>query len=326
MPITTATPTIPNAVLQGTDANALKIEKFLGKVEGTIQRRSRMRGWVNVESVRGTNAITKKAVGESSLQKLVRGQAPDGVNKDFNKLTLLVNVPIIARDILWEVDELQTDFEIPSKLSEEQGKKHAKLFDQAMFIQGIKAAQLAGSAYGAVDGHAGGSVETLALAADALDPVKLYAAFANLFAKLLAKDVDPLMDGVVIAVRPDVFMTLQQSEQVTNGDYINSQGTTNKGWVFTAFGVPVFSTNDLPNTVITGHILSDASNSNAFDGDFTKVVALVFSPNALLAGETLGMKGEVYRNPIDKHTYIDTYTMFSVCPDRAEYAGVILKP
>ena len=40
-------------------------------------------------------------------------------------------------------------------------------------IQGIKAARLTASAYGAVDGFAGGSKVTLAAAGDALDPAKL---------------------------------------------------------------------------------------------------------------------------------------------------------
>lgn len=327
MPITTNTPTIPAQRLQTGDVNALKIEQFTGRVEGTIRRESRFKGWVRPEIVRQTNNISVKAIGSSSLQRLVRGQAPDGAGVDFNKVNLLVDVPLIDRKILWAPDELQNDFDAKMYIADEQGKNIAKYYDNALLIQASKAALATTSAFGAVDGHFGGSQETLAASGDLQDPAKLYAAFANLFAKMMAKDVDPIRDGVVIAVPPAVFMTLLQAEQVSNGEYVNAQGTkVTGGWVFNAFGVPVVSTNDLPQSVISGHLLSTTANSNAFDGDFTKLGALVWSPRAILVGETESVSTTVFFHEFDKHTYVDSWLMFSACPLRNEYAGAILLP
>lgn len=327
MPITTNTPTIPGQALQTGSVNALKIEQFTGRVEGTIRREAKFKGFVKPEIVRGTNAITVKAIGSSSLQPLVRGQAPDGAGVDFNKRTLLVDVPMIDRKVLWTPDDLQNDFDAKMPIADEQGKNISRFYDSSILIQASKAALATTSAFGAVDGHFGGSQEVLAASGDLLDPAKIYASFANLFAKMMAKDVDPIRDGVVIAVRPDVFMALLQAEQVSNGEYINAQGTTVKGgYVFHAFGVPVISTNDLPSTNITGHPLSNSANSNAFDGDFTKLGALVFSHRALLVGETASVNTKVWYNELDKCTYVDSWFMFSATNLRNEYAGAILLP
>lgn len=328
MPITTNTPTIPAQALQTGDVNALKIEQFTGRVEGTIRRESRFKGHVNPQIVRGTNNISVKAIGASSLQPLVRGQAPDGAGVDFNKANLLVDVPMIDRRILWTPDDLQNDFDAKMYLADEQGKNIAKFYDNALLTQGAKAALATTSAFGAVDGHFGGSQETLAAAGDATDPTKLYASFANLFAKMMAKDVDPSRDGVVITVRPDAFVTLLQAEQISNGEYINAQGTkVTGGFVFNAFGVPVISTNDLPNGVVSGHPLSTTDNGSAFDGDFSKLAALVWAPNrAILVGETESVNTKVWYHELDKSWYIDSWFMFSARTLRHEYAGAILLP
>src|SRR3546814_4211799 len=63
-------------------------------------------------------------------------------------------------------------------------------------------------------------------------------------------------------------------------------GTKQEGFIFKAFGVPVVRSNNFPaGQNITNHLLSNTRNGNAYNGDFTNVVAAAFSPRALLAGE-----------------------------------------
>jgi hypothetical protein len=210
----------------------------------------------------------------------------------------------------------------------EHGKKIAKFHDQSFFIQAIKAALLADSAYrgsgaaGKPAGHFGGSQETLAAAGDSLDPAKLYAAVANLFVKLEEKDVDPRTDDVMIALRPAEFYTLLQNEQLIDGTYKTSEGTSIQGHLLKAYGVPVTSSTNFPGgSNISGHLLGAA-----FDGDFSKVVAAAFSPRALLAGETIPLTTDVFWDKVTKQWFVDAHLSYSVTPNRAEYAGVILKP
>ena len=93
------------------------------------------------------------------------------------------------------------------------------------------------------------------------------------------------------------------------------------------YGVPVFSSNNLPAGLnISGHLLSNAGNGNAYDGDFTKVGALAFSPRAIMAGEAIPLESDIFYDKLSKSWLVDSHLSFAVGPNRAEYAGAILLP
>lgn len=330
--------TYPNAI-NGVDATyndklALVIEEFTGMVEGTINRRSIMQGLIPVRSVKGTATFTNHAVGESTLQKITPGVTPNGTKSDFSKNSVTIDTVVLARETFPILDVFQTQMDVRKEVSVEQGKKIAKFWDQSFFIQAIKASLLTESKYdrGAVGakpaGHFGGSQETLSLAADLQDPAKLYAALARLMVKMEKKDVDPRNDDVMIVVPPEQYYTLIQAEQLVNTTYTTAAGNkVNDAWVLKTYGVPVFASNNLPaGQNITGHLLSNTGNGNAFDGDFTKLGALAFSPRAVMAGETIPLQSKVFWDEVSKHWFVDSWLAFSVGPNRAEYAGSILIP
>lgn len=323
----------PGQANQAGSISALHLEEFTGVVESTIERKSALKGWVPIRPVKGTSTITNFAVGESTLQKATPGSPIDGTGTDFAKRTLTVDTVILARAVLPLLETFQTSYDSRKEIGMEHGKKIAKFTDQSFFIQGIKAALLADSAYrgagaaGKPAGHFGGSQQTLGAAGDSLDPAKLYAAIANLFVKMEEKDVDPRTDDVVIALRPAEFYTLLQNEQLIDGTYKTSEGTSIQAHLLKAYGVPVISSTNFPGgSNITGNLLSNAGNSNAYDGDFTKVVACAMSPRALLAGETIPLTTDVFWDKVTKQWFVDAHLAYGVTPNRAEFAGVILKP
>jgi hypothetical protein len=75
-----------------------------------------------------------------------------------------------------------------------------------------------------------------------------------------------------------------------------------------------------------GHILSNANNSNAYDGDFTKVRATAFAPKALMAGETIPLTTKVFFDDLSKQWFIDAWRSYGVAPSVAAFAGVLLTP
>lgn len=321
----------PNQNVGGSDVLELAIEEFIGEVAGTIARRSKTAGWIDMRSVRGTTTIRSDGVGESTLQKITPGATPDGIPSKQGKNTLTIDTVILAREVFPILDVFQTHYDRRMQVAKEHGKKIAKFLDQSMFIQAVKASQAANSAFYAnateLPGHSGGSLETLALAGDATDPAKLYAALANLFVKMENKDVDPQDDGLVCVVKPAQYYALMQAEQLINTEYITAMGNKVQGWVLKAYGVPVWSSNNYPAGLnISGHLLSNADNGNAYDGDFSKVVATVLSPAALMAGETIPLTPEVFYDSKSKHWFVDAHLSFGVTPDRHEYAGSILIP
>lgn len=328
MALPTFTPTFPNQNLGAGDELALAIEQFTGVVEGTIERKSKIAPFVNVKPVRGTTTITNEGIGKSTLQVVTPGNTPDGTSENqAARVALTVDTLVLARTNVPLLDSFQKNYDFQGEVGREHGKEIAKFYDGAFAIQAAKAAALSASAYGALPGHAGGTTVTLNAAGDAVDPAALYSALSDLFAQFEEKDVDPATDDVMVAMRPTSFYALLDAEQIVNGEYITSRGTKIEGVkMLKTFGVPVVSSNNVPNTNITAHELSNSRNSNAYNGDFTKLVAIAFAPNALLAGETIGLTTAVWYSEEKKVWFIDAHLSFGVTPNRAEYAGRIVKP
>lgn len=331
MPLFTDTPVRPNQQNQAGAIDALTITEFTGVVEGTIERKAKLDPYIPRRTVKGTNSLTNYAVGETQLQALQPGVAPDGSLVDFSKLNLVIDTVILARNIFPLLETFQNNFDVRKQVGQEQGKKIAKFTDQAFMIAGIKAALLTQSAFsggtaGKPEGHFGGNVVTLSAAGDELDPAALYQAFSDLMVQFENKDITPQEEDMIAIVRPEQFYALQQAEQIVNGEYLTAEGNKMTGVpMYKAWGIPMISSNNLPNTAITGHLLSNSNNSNAYDVDASDVVALVISPRALLAGETIALTSEVFWDQLSKQWFVDSYLSFGVTANRAEFAGVIKK-
>lgn len=327
MPILTVNPTHPNQQLGTGDENALALEIFTGLVEGTIERQSKAMPFINMRPVRGTTTLTSEGIGESTLQVLKKGEAPDATINEANRINLTVDTTVIARNWVAQLDDFQKNYAFKEQIAKEHGKKIAKFSDNAIFIQAARTAAMTQSAFGALPGHFGGSTETLGNAADVNDPAAFYSAISNLLAKMEEKDVDPQADNVMMALRPSIFYALLDAEQIVNGNYTTANGKEIvNAKILKAFGIPVVSSNNVPNSVVTGHHLSNAANGNAFDGDFSKLAAVAFSPDALLAGETVSLSTDTWWDPLTKGYYIDAWLAFSATANRAEFAGRIVTP
>lgn len=313
------------------DELALATEEYGQTVEHTIRRRSALEGFIDMRAVRGTTTLTDFAVGETTLGKVTPGETPAAQPAEFSKASITVDTVVYARNTLPLLDVFQTSYDARKELGIEHGKKIAKFRDQSLFIQAAKAAQMANSRFhdGAAQptGFKGGSVEVLSAAADIDDPALLYAAIGRLFVKMEQKDVVPREDDVLVALRPKEFYTLQDAEQIVNGTYVTADGTKlDNVAMFKAWGCPVISSNNIPQEIIAGHLLSNARNGNAYDGDFTKLGALAFSARALLGGETIPLTSDVYYERVEKMWFVDSHLSYAVTPNRAEFAGAIMLP
>lgn len=323
--------TRPGQLDQTGDIMATAVTEYSETVQHTIERRSALSGFITPRTVRGTNSIGNFGFGKSEIGVVTPGEAPAATKNDVGKVTLTIDTVVYTRHALPLLETFQTSYDARVELGVEDGIEMAKFWDQAFFIQAAKASLLSDSAYSAVankpDGWKGGSIETLAAAGDATDPAKLYQAFSNLFVKMEEKDVVPRMDDVMIAVKPAQFYALQDAEQIINVNYVTARGTVLEGVpVMKAYGCPIVSSNNIPSTNITGHKLSTAGNGNAYNGDFSKLVGVAFSPKALLAGETIPLESDVFYDKIYKSWFVDSHCSFGVTPDRAEFAGSIWLP
>ena len=310
--------------------DALHIEEYTGIVEKTIARKSCLDGRIPMRTVKGTSTFTNFGVGESTLQRVTPGAAPDGTVNKFGKRSLSVDTLILARSVFPLLETFQTSYDARKEVGEEHGKKIAKFRDESFFIQAVKAAQLSTTTYAGLDaaaGHLGGSQVTLGASADAEDPALLYSALTDLFVSMEQKDVDPLTDDVIVGVSPAHYAVLEQNELLIDRNIILSDGNSIQARVLKARGVPVVASNNfVGGKTISGHLLSNADNANAYDGDFSKVVACAFSPRALMAGQTIPLSTLVFWSDTYKQWFVDAWLSYAVGPNRPEFAGVILRP
>lgn len=305
-----------------TNPMALHIEQYTGEVEGTIARKSVISNYIPVRPVKGTSTISAFRVGESTLSKLVPGTEPDGSVNQASKVKLTVDTTVIARNITPMLDDFQSSYDARAQVGMEHGKKIAKFYDQAFLIQAIKAAQISDMS-GYPSGWAPGTVKTFASAGQEKDPAALEDMFGNLFSDMEDKDIDPQNDDLVIVAQPWVYYTLLKNDRLVDRTFITSDGTTIKTKEIEAFGVPIWRSNNLPTSQITGHFLSNDGNANAYDGDFTNTVAVALSPRALLAGESIPLTTDVFFDQRLKSWFIDAYLSFGVTPNNPAFAGLI---
>lgn len=308
----------------GTNPMALHIEEYTGQVEGTIARKSVINGYIPVRPVRGTSTISGFQVGESSLSKLVPGTEPDGSVNQATKVKLTVDTVVIARNITPMIDDFQNSYDARAQVGQEHGKKIAKFYDQAFLIQAIKAANIS-DVTGYPKGWQPGTQKRFTSVGQEKDPAALEDYFGQLFSDMEDKDVDPIGDDLVIVVKPWVYYTLLKNDRLVDRDFITSDGTTIKTKEMEAFGVPIWRSNNLPTGNITGHFLSNDGNGNAYDGDFSDVIGVTFSPRALLAGETIPLTTDVFFDQRLKAWFIDAYLSFGVTPNNPAFAGVLKK-
>lgn len=319
-------PVNQNQALGAGPLDALQQEQFTGEVEHAYMATTVFEPHFKRKMVvKGTNTLTKKAIGRSTLQRLGRGQAPDGKQVKFSKAQVTVDTMLLSRHTFDELETIQTDIDARAEVSTQAGRDIADFYDQTIAISAVKAARYASNPYGLgeADGFYGATVQTIA-AGDELDPAKLYHGLGQMLMKMEEKNVNPRSEKVLLAVRPAQYYALLDAEQIINGEYITSSGTKiDNAPMFKAWGIPVISTNNLPKGVVTGHLLSNEDNGNFYDGDFRNVVAVAVGPKALMIGESKPLQTKIWYSDESKVWVVDAWFSFGIAPDRVEHAAVL---
>ena len=308
--------------------NPLLIEEYGGVVESQIIKTSIMKQFVDMKSVRGTDTVTNDRIGTTSLQAVTPGVRPEPGVAEFDNVSVKVDTIILARNNVNLLVDFQSQYNVRAELGKDHGKIIGRFFDEAIMIQGMKAANIVkGDGTGGTTklpaGWVGGSQITLGAAGDELDSAKLQRAIEDLCEAIETNDIE--LEGAVLLVNPAQYYTLVRNDKLISGDYSTANGDYASGMVMKSCGVPVLKTNRLPQAAVTGHYLSNAGNSDAYDVSAAeaKVVALLLMPKALLAGETIPLTSKVYYSDVEIQWFIDSYLAFGVTPNRGEYAGVI---
>lgn len=301
-----------------------QIEQYGGIVDSMFSKKSIMRQFVPVKSIRGTDTSIVRRIGTSDLQALTPGVRPAATPTLFGKASVTVDTVVLARDNRSLLNEFQTDFNARAEIGKEHGKKLARFFDEAFLIQAIKSAAMGapsdlGGAFGA------GKVESLTGPTDHLDPDLLYQKIATIITDMQEEDIDT--DENVVFVRPTMYDVLLNNEKLIDRDFSTDNGDFADGKIKTIKGVPIVQTARIPQAAITGHFLSNVANSNAYDmtASEAKAVAVVMHPTSLLAGETIPLTSDVFFSKVERQWFIDSFMAFGVSNRRPDVCGIVRK-
>lgn len=313
--------------------DALFIEEYGGLVDLAFHETSTMKSFLNVRSVQGTNTIKNYRVGETSLSAVTPGVRPDASATNFGDTSVTVDTIVVARNNVFLLEDLQNNYDAKVELARTQGEQLAEYFDEAAYIQAMKAARSAAPAN--LPGFKSGTVVELAVAGDELDPVKLEAGILAMIQGMEEKKVRVRgtqfgttgYNGVVLYVKPAQYYALLQNDKLVDSQYSMGNGNYADNRILKAAGLPIVTSTLLPQEAlgVTGHYLSNTANSSAYDytaaeGDSR---VLGFAPRAVLAGETISLTSDIWYNKEEKQWFIDSHLSFGMAPDRAEMAGTV---
>ena len=298
------------------------IDDYGGAVDSQFTKKSMMRKFVPVKTIKGTDTAIVRRVGRTTLQALTPGVRPEATPTEFGKAGVTVDTVVLARDNRSMLNEFQIDFNARMELGKDHGKELAKFFDEAFLIQAIKGAGM--DAPADLNGAFGaGKSRSLAAANDELDPDKLYASIASIITEMEEEDIET--EECVVYVRPTQYDVLLNHDKLVDRDFSMSNGDFADGKFKTVKGTVVMKTARIPTAPITGHKLSNSTNGNAYDltADEAKATAIIMHPMSLLAGETIPMTSDIFFSKVERQWFIDSYMAFGVSNRRPDVCGVV---
>lgn len=317
--------------MQYGDGDPYKLIKaeYTGIIEKGITEQSVLFPYLDFRTLKGTNKLYSYAVSAVDLQKLMPGVAPDPTKQKYSQQELTFDQPVISRQAVADIDTFIHQYDERQQAAEAQAKEFAEFNDKAMLIAVRKIAEMDHNKFdeaGKMGKGFGGASRISIAAADRKDPLKLLKAIKDLMVKFQLKGIDPIKEGMTLFLGYEDFATLLDNEMLINTDYVTSVGSkVAGGWMLKPYGLHVVTTNHIPTTNVTGHLLSSALNENWYDGDYTNTIGLLFNHKALLCGQLYGIRTDMWFNKESKTWFVDSWECIGAGPNRCEYAGAILQ-
>lgn len=333
-------PAVPN----NTEVDTLLIEKFNGTVHEAYQKSENLLSDFTVQEVVGTNMVSNKSIGDTTLQTLTPGQDPEATDTEFNKNALIVDTIVLGRNTVHTLHDIQNDFETMSKLASNQVGKLNSLEDQ-MVVQQLLAGALTGGAFdpyantitggvSRVSGHGVAiNVELNSDLSQSKDPYQLVSAIEIALMGLVIQRT-PMM-GMKVIVPINEFSLLVDYGFIAQSAGGSNEGTGTvfpvlrgvlKGWNIPVIGSAEFTQMKMnPHDGLTHHLLSNANNGNRYDvtADMQVAHAVIYTPDALLAGRTISLMGDIFFDKKSKGFFIDSWFAEGCIPDRYDNMAVV---
>jgi len=331
------------AVANNTEVDTLLIEKFIGVVHQEYLKGESLLSDFMVQNVVGTNMVSNKSIGDTTLQTLTPGQDPDATATEMNKNALLIDTIVLGRNSVHTLHDIQNDFEVMTKLAKNQVGKLNIMEDQ-MVIQQVAAGALTGGAYdpyantitGGVSRVSGQGVAiNVELKNDdtqAADPYQLMSAIEIALMGLIIQRVPVGQMKIIVPISEFGILNdykfigdVQGGDSMVDTSMAVLRGRL-KGWNIPIMGSAEFTQMKLnPHFGATHHLLSNANNGNRYDvtADMQAANALIYASDGLLTGRTITLQGDIFFDKKSKTFFIDSWLSEGAIPDRFDNLAVV---
>ena len=251
-------------------SDALFLKLFAGEVLTAFNENNVMKALHRERTIPHGKSASFPVIWKANARYHTPGTAILGDNKILHGEKIINIDDLLISDVtIYDLDDAKNHYEIRGEYSKQVGAALAREYD----CKTMRVAILAARAGGNVTGAPGGSTLT-----DATFGTNGKALAEGIFDCAQAFDEKDVPDNDrVVLVKPAQYYLLAQETDLINKDW-GGAGVYADGSILKVANIRIVKTNNLPTTVVPDLATGE---KNSYGGDFSNVVAVAFTRDAL---------------------------------------------
>ena len=275
----------------GTSYDALFLKVFSGEVLTAFTRNNIFNEALHsVRTISSGKSAQFPVLGTATAAYHTVGNPLVGANQiKANEKIITIDDLLIAQSFIADIDELKNHYDVRATYADELGKALAKTYDENVAKQIANASRASTT----LTGGNGGLVLTLANGNTASANVtgdEIAAAIYDIAQTFDERDIPPT-DRFCVLPPAEYYKLAESATRVTDVDFNpnGGNGSYASGKVQMVAGIPVMMSNNVPQS----NRSAASGENNAYNGDDSKTIGLVFHKSAVGTVKLMDMTTEI---------------------------------
>ena len=278
----------------GTDFDALFLKVFSGEVLTAFARNNIFNEQLHsVRTITSGKSAQFPVLGTATAAYHTVGTPLVGANQiKANEKIINIDDLLIAQSFIANIDELKNHYDVRATYADELGKALARTYDQNVAKQIANASRASTN----LSGGNGGLVLTLANGNTASSDVtgdEIAAAIYDIAQTFDERDIPPT-DRFCVLPPAEYYKLAESATRTVNVDFNpgGGNGSFASGNVQQVAGIPILKSNNVPQSSRS----AASGENNAYNGDDSKTIGLVFHKSAVGTVKLMDMTTEITGN------------------------------
>ena len=275
----------------GTDFDALFLKVFSGEVLTAFARNNIFNEQLHsVRTITSGKSAQFPVTGTATAAYHTPGNPLVGANQiRHGERIVSIDDLLISQAFVSNLDELKNHYDIRATYADELGKALAKTYDQNV----AKVIANASRASSTISGPAGGLTLTLGsgnTASANVDGDEIAAAIYDIAQAFDERDIPPT-DRFCVLPPAEYYKLAESATRTVDVDFNpGGNGSFASGRVQQVAGIPVMMSNNVPQSNVSSN---PSGANNAYNGDDSKTIGLVFHKSAVGTVKLMDMTTEI---------------------------------